>query len=88
MKRKTKRKNALPLFFGIVILEADKKRKKKKSIFLSNSLDLTCLNTATYPLSGEVISLLLANLFKKRKTLQFLCWQTSCLSLLLLLKGI
>lgn len=34
MKRKTKRKNALPLFFGIAILEADKKKKKRVYFFL------------------------------------------------------
>lgn len=53
-KKKNKKKKSFSTLFGIVILEAD---EKKKSIFLSNSLDLRCLNTATYPLNGVVMSI-------------------------------
>lgn len=69
-KDKTNRKkNALPPLCWIVILKTDE--KNQKTVYLSNALDLTILNTAAYSVNGAVMSSLIANLFKKRKSLLF-----------------
>lgn len=55
-------------FLGKVILDVD---EEKKSLFLFNSSDITCLNTATFSLNCVLISLFLGNLFKKENLYSF-----------------